>query len=196
MKKTIILTLVLILIVPFISAESAELNNCKGTMFQNEIPCLLLLPVNQLVTPCNTLTTSVYNNGSTLLYTETMGIYSPFKCNNTFRQTDFGTYTGQYGTEDTFTIVVEEDKNQEVYLYIFSLIIFFILIGIGYGKDIAEFVMIAGMLAVVIGIALIIYGFPNLTSVFLRNSVAIIFWGVGAYFILEPAMDFFERWKD
>ena len=181
-----------LLIVPIATA----LENCKGTMFQEDIPCLLLLPVNQSVTPCNTLITSIYNNGSTLLYTETMAIYNPFKCNNTFYNTSFGTYTGQYGTGDTFTIVVEEDKTQEVYLYIFSLIIFFILVGIGYGKEIAEFVMIAGMLAVVIGIALIIYGFPNLTNVFLRNSVAIIFWGVGAYLILEPVMDFFGGRKD
>ena len=105
-------------------------------------------------------------------------------------------YTFQYGTGDTGSIIIEEDDVQEVYLYIFSLIIFFILVGIGYAKEIGEFVIVAGMLAMVIGTVLIIYGFPNLTSVFLRNSIAIVFWGVGAYFILEPAMDFFERWKE
>lgn len=193
MKKITIAGIVtLIILIPIIYA----LDNCKGTMFTNEIPCLLLLSVNTSETPCNTLNVSVYINGSIFRYNQTMHEYNPFKCNATFNQTGFGTYTGQYGTGDTFTLIVEEDKTQEVYLYIFSLIIFFILVGIGYAKEIAEFVMIAGFLAIVIGIALIIYGFPNLTSVFLRNSIAIIFWGVGAYLILEPAMDFFERWKD
>lgn len=190
MKKEILIGIVLLLI-PIVYA----LDNCKGTMFENEIPCLLLLPVNTSETACNTLDVSIYNE-STLLYTQTMAQYNSFKCNVTFNQTAFGTYTFQYGTGDTGTIVVEEDKTQEVYLYIFSLIIFFILVGIGYTKEIAEFVMIAGILAMIIGIVLIIYGFPNLTSIFLRNSVAVIFWGVGAYLILEPAMDFFERWKD
>jgi len=191
-NKILIGIVALFLIVP----AAMALENCKGTMYENDIPCLLLLPVNTTATPCTTINISIYQNGSTWLSTQVMHEYNIFKCNATFTETSVGTYTFFYGTGDTGTIVVEEDKDQEVYLYIFSLIVFFILVGIGYAKEIAEFVMIAGMLAVIIGIALIIYGFPNLTSVFLRNSVAVIFWGVGAYLILEPAMDFFERWKD
>jgi len=187
--------ILIILMALFLVNTVIALDNCKGIMHTNDIPCLLLLPVNTSETACNTLNVSVYNV-STLLYIQTMHEYNPFKCNATFNHTDFGTYTGQYGTDDTFTLIVEEDETQEVYLYVFSLVIFFILVGIGYSKEIAEFVMIAGILAMIIGIVLVIYGFPNLTSVFLKNSIAVIFWGVGAYLILEPAMDFFERWKD
>lgn len=192
MNKTIILILVLILIVPLVYS----LENCKGTMFQQDIPCLLLLPVNQSVTPCNTLTTKVYNNGSTLLYTQTMAIYSPFKCNNTFNQTDFGTYNGQYGTGDTFTLVVEEDRFQQYYLYVAAFIILLSLIGLGFWKHDGTFMTIAGMFAMIIGINIFVNGFPNLTNTFLRNGVTLIMWGIGAYLVMLPGMEFFENWGD
>lgn len=188
MKKCIIIILMMLLLFKIAIA----LDECKGTMLTNEIPCLVLLPYTN---DCTTIGIKFYHNGSTLLDDRLMSQYSPFNCNQTFNYTSFGTYTFNYSTGDSGSIVIEEDETQEVYLYIFSLIIFFILVGIGYAKEIAEFVMIAGMLAIIIGIVLVIYGFPNLTSVFLKNSVAVIFWGVGAYLILEPAMDFFERWK-
>jgi len=189
MKKiTIVGIVTLVLLIPLVYS----LDECKGTMLTNEIPCLVLLPYTN---DCTTIGIKFYINGSNLLDDRLMSQYSPFSCNQTFNYTSFGTYSFNYSTGDSGSIVIEEDEMQEVYLYIFSLIIFFILVGIGYAKEIAEFVMIAGILAMIIGIVLIIYGFPNLTSVFLRNSVAVIFWGVGAYLILEPAMDFFERWK-
>ncbi len=193
MKKTIILTVLIVLLVPTIIAE---LDNCKGIMFENEIPCLLLLPVNQTTTPCNELQVLTYNNGSTLVATETMAIYSPFKCNATFRQTTFGTYTGQYGTEDTFTIVVEEDDFQQYYLYVAVLIVFFILVGLGYFLNEGVFTMIAGILAIIIGINIFNNGFPNLVNDFLRNSITVVIWGVGAYLILVPAMKMFDEWRD
>ncbi len=188
-----IIALTLILIVPFIFAE---LDNCKGTMFQQDIPCLLLLPVNQTTIPCNTLGVSVYNNGSTLLYTQTMAIYSPFKCNATFNQTTFGTYTFQYDTEDTGSIVVEEDRFQQYYLYVASFIVLLILVGLGFWKHEGVFLMIAGMFAMIIGINIFINGFPNLTNTFLRNGITLIVWGIGAYLIMLPGMDFFENWRD
>ena len=192
MKKTIILTLALILIVPL----AYGLQNCKGTMFQQDIPCLLLLPVNQSTTPCNTLDTKVYNNGSTLLYTQTMGIYSPFKCNNTFNQTTFGTYTFQYGTGDTGSIVVEEDRFQQYYLYVTAFIILLSLIGLGFLKHDGTLMTIAGMFAMIIGINIFVNGFPNLTNTFLRNGVTLIMWGIGAYLVMLPGMEFFENWSD
>lgn len=190
MKKTILILLVLIIPIAY------ALDNCKGTMFQQDIPCLLLLPVNQSVTPCNTLDVLVYNNGSTLLYTQTMAIYNPFKCNATFNQTTFGTYTFQYGTGDTGSITIEEDEFQQYYLYLAILLVFFILVIVGHLKDIGEFIMIAGILAMVIGINIFNNGFPNLTNVFLRNAIVLVIWGVGAYLILAPAMRFFEEWRD
>ncbi len=193
MNKTTIGIIILILIIPLIQAE---LDNCKGTMFQQDIPCLLLLPVNQTTTACNTLITSVYNNGSTLLYTQTMGIYSPFKCNNTFNQTTFGTYTFQYGTGDTGSIVVEEDRFQQYYLYVAAFIILLSLIGLGFLKHDGTLMTIAGMFAMIIGINIFVNGFPNLTNTFLRNGVTLIMWGIGAYLVMLPGMEFFENWRD
>ena len=195
MNKTIILTLALILIVP---AILAELDNCKGTMFVNEVPCLLLLPVNTSVTACNTLSVSVYNNGSTLLYTQTMHQYNPFKCNGTFflNGTSFGTYTFEYGTGDTGSIVVEEDRFQQYYLYVAAFIVLLILVGLGFWKHEGIFLMIAGILAMIIGINIFVNGFPNLTNTFLRNGITLVVWGIGTYLILLPGMDFFENWRD
>jgi len=192
MKKITIGGIVFLLILPL----AYSLDNCKGTMFQQDIPCLLLLPVNQSTTACNTLTVSVYSNGSTLLYTQTMAIYNPFKCNATFNQTDFGTYTGQYGTEDSFTIIIEEDKNQELYLYLLALFVYFILVGLGYWKEEGTFLIIAGMLAMIIGLNIFNNGFPNLTNEFLKNSMVVIIWGVGAVTLFFPIMEFFESWRD
>ncbi len=190
MKKiTIGGIITLILIVPSVMAE---LDNCKGTMFQQDIPCLLLLPVNQSITSCNTLDVLVYNNGSTLLYTQTMAIYSPFKCNATFNQTAFGTYTFQYGTEDTGSIVVEEDRFQQYYLYVAAFIVLLSLVGLGFWKHDGTLMTIAGMWAMIIGINIFINGFPNLTNTFLRNGMTLIMWGIGAYLIILPGMEFFE----
>lgn len=190
MKKTILL--LIFLMIPLAYA----LDNCKGTMSENEVPCLLLLTVNQTTTPCTTLNVSVYNNGSTLLYTQQMHQYNPFKCNATFNQSAFGTYTFRYETEDTGSITIEEDLFQQYYLYLIVVGVFLILVTLGWWKEEGIFVMIAGMLAMVIGINIFVNGFPNLTNTFLRNGITAIIWGVGAYLILKPAMDFFENWRD
>lgn len=187
------LILIMLLMIPLVIA--LDLKNCKGRMNENEIPCLLLLPVNQTTTPCNTLVTSFYNNGSTLVYTQTMAIYNSFKCNNTFNQTDFDTYTFKYGTGDTGTIVVEEDENQQYYLYLVVLIILFILVGLGHYLDEGIFTILAGILAMVIGLNLYNNGFPNLVNDFLRNAITAVIWGIGAYLILKPSMKFYEEWK-
>ena len=193
MKKTIILTLALILIVPVVIA----LENCKGTMFQQDVPCLLILPVNTSFKACNTINVSVFVNGSNFLYSQTMHEYNSFKCNATFNQTNFGTYTFLYnGTDDTGTLVVEEDRIQLFFLYIAAIFIFISLLGLGWWKEEGIFVMIAGMLAVIIGITIFVNGFPNSTNTFLRNGVTTIIWGIGAYLILLPGMEFFENWRD
>ncbi len=189
LKKIII---ILFLLIPLVEA----LDDCKGTMFENEIPCLLLLPVNQSVTACNTLSVSVFNNASTLLYTQVMAQYNSFKCNATFNQTDFDTYTFQYGTGDTGTIVVEEDENQQFFLYLVSIGVLVLLIVLGFWKHEGIFLMIAGILAMIIGINIFVSGFPNLTNDFLRNGITLVVWGIGAYLILLPGMDFFENWRD
>ncbi len=189
MKKTTIAGIVtLILLIPLIYS----LDECKGTMLTNEIPCLVLLPYTN---DCTTIGIRFYNNGSTLLDDRLMSQYSPFTCNQTFNYTSFGTYTFNYSTGDTGSIVIEEDEVQQYYLYVVVLIIFFILVGLGYWKEEAIFVMMAGILAMIIGIALFNYGFPNLTNEFLKNAIVVVIWGVGAYLIIAPAMEFFEEWS-
>jgi len=121
--------------------------------------------------------------------------YNSFKCNITFNQTDFDTYTFRYETCDTGTIVVEEDENQQYYLYVVILIIFFILVGLGHYLDEGVFTMMAGILAMIIGINIFTNGFPNLVNDFLRNSITVVIWGIGAYLILKPAMKFYEEWN-
>jgi len=190
MKKTIIF--LFFLMIPTVIA----LENCKGTMNTNDIPCLLLLTVNQTTTPCNTLTTLVYDNGSTLAYRQTMHQYNSFKCNNTFNQSAFGTYTIQYGTGDTGTVTLEADENQELYLYLFAFFVYFILVIIGWWKENGYFLMVAGMLAMIIGLNIFNNGFPNLTNEFLINSMVAVIWGVGAITLFFPIMGFFENWRD
>ncbi len=189
MKKTILLILI-ILMFPIVMA----LENCKGIMFANDIPCSIFLPVNTTVIPCNTIGLSVYNN-ATLLHTETMDELNKFNCNGTFNYTGVGTYTFLFGTGDSGSIDVVEDENQQYYLYVVALIIFFILLLIDYKLEDGWFTMIAGILAMIIGINLYISGFPNLVNNFLRVGIALPFWGVGAYLILVPVMKWFEDWK-
>lgn len=186
------LTIIFLLMLMFLTSIVIALDECKGTMFTNEIPCLVLLPYTN---DCTTIGIKFYTNGSTLLDNRLMSQYSPFICDQTFNYTSFGTYTFNYSTGDSGSIVVEEDEEQQYYLYVVVLMIFFILVGLGYWKGEGIFVMMAGMLAMIIGIVIYIYGFPNLTNEFLKNSITVVIWGVGAYLILEPAMDFFERWK-
>ena len=189
MEKQIIFLLAFVLLIPLVYA----LDECKGTILINEIPCLVLLPYTN---DCTTIAIKFYNNGSTLLDDRLMSQYSPFSCNQTFNYTSFGTYTFNYSTGDTGSIVVEEDEFQQYYLYLAVLMVFFILVGVGYWKEEGIFVMIAGMLAMVIGINIFINGFPNLTNTFLRNGITTVIWGVGAYLILAPAMEFFENWRE
>jgi len=89
-----------------------------------------------------------------------------------------------------------EGENEEYIFYMVSIGIFFVLVILGWWKTEGIFIMIAGMLAMIIGIALFIYGFPNLTNEFLKNVIVVVIWGTGAYLILVPAMEFFESWKD
>ena len=89
-----------------------------------------------------------------------------------------------------------EGVSEEYQLYVVVSIIFFILVGLGYYYEIGEFVMIAGILAMIIGINIFNYGFPHLSNEFLRNAIVMIIWGVGAYLIIAPAIEFFENWRD
>lgn len=87
------------------------LEECKGTMVQEEVPCLLFLPSLE---DCTTLSISVYIE-DTYLYTQSMNQYNEFTCNATFNQTNLGTYTGNYTTGDSFSIIMEEDNMLDIF---------------------------------------------------------------------------------
>ena len=178
-------------LIPLVSA----IDECKGTMHNNEVPCLLLIE-NSSSNPCSTMTVSIYSNESGLIYTQQMDQYSPFLCNGTFNITTYGTYTHQYSSKDTGSIIIEEDVDNRYYLYVITLIIFFILFGLGYKLEDPNFIIISGMVAIVMAINLFLNGFPNLVNEFLKNGIVIVLFGIGAYLVLVPSIEQFEAWRD
>ena len=120
MKRINIIYIIMIII---LSTITLALDECKGTMVQNEIPCLLLLNSND----CSNMYINVYKE-STFIYSQQMITYNPFMCNATFNQLDIGTYSGNYSSGDTFTIIIEED-NMISFFYL-SVYGCFTLIGI------------------------------------------------------------------
>lgn len=170
------------------------LDECRGTMHNNKVPCMLLLQFNETPLICGSYSVSIYNQ-STLIYSETMGNYSPFMCNATFNQTGYGTYNFQYSTGDTGSIVIEEDIDNRYYLYIVALITFFILLGLGYYLKDRVFITLSGITLIVTALNIFINGFSNLVNELLRNGIVVVLWGIGAYLIIAPYLEFFENFK-
>ena len=187
--KKLITILIFILSIGLVSA----LDECKGTVNPNGVPCSVLLPVNTTLTNCNTINVSFYSN-TTLLESHFMTTLNPFMCNGNFTQTDFGTYGIQYSTGDSGSITVEEDINNAYFLYVISLIVFFIMLGIGYSIEDEVFLILSGMLSIVLALNLFINGFPGLTSAFLQNSIVIVLAGIGFYYVLVPSIEVIEKW--
>ena len=181
MKKTIFIIMALLIY---------SLKECDEVMFDTDVPCMILYANG--TTACASTTISFYTN-STLLYTQTMTQFNTFNCNTTFNQTNHGTYTFLYSTGDSGTMTVEQDVNNRYYLYLVAVMVFFILLALGHYLEEPTFTVIAGMLSCVIALNIFNQGFPNLTNVFLKNGISIIFAGVGFYFILKPSLDYFEK---
>ena len=119
MKKIyILLPIILYVILQVVTA----IDECQGTMNDNEIPCMVLLPVT-IGTNCSNISVTFFRNGSNLLNTKPMSEYTPFSCNTTFNYSLFGTYVFNYSTEDSGSIVIEEDVDDRYYLYVISFII-------------------------------------------------------------------------
>jgi len=117
---------ILIIVILLLPALAAALEECKGTATTEEIPCLILLPYTD---NCSTVTVSYYRNGSTYLRTSFMSQYSPFLCNETFNFTlptgiDILTYTFNYSTGDTGSIIVERD----VTMNFFNLLVYIVFL--------------------------------------------------------------------
>ncbi len=191
MKKTIIYTLVLIFLVGNLSA----LDECQGTVYNTDVPCIILLPINLTNTPCNTVDVTYYKNGSTLLFSETMSEYNPFTCNSTFNETNLGTVTFAYTTGDSGSITIIENVDNKYYLYVVVFLAFISLVVMGYYLEDNTFKVIAGMLAVLIAIDLFVNGFPNLTNTFLKNGMVTVIAGIGFYFLVAPTAEYLEGLK-
>lgn len=190
MKKTIIsLTFIFLLSLTLVYA----LDECKGTMNENEPPCYLLLPVNTTETACNTLIVHIYNDSNSL-YNQTMNQFNYFTCNATFNKTEWATYSFLYSTSDSGTIIIEENEDNTYYLYISVFIVLFVLLIIGYWLEEENFHIIAGMLCAIIAINIWINGFPNLTNDFLKNGIAIVLAGIGFYFIVGPVANKLQKY--
>ena len=189
--KKLITILIFILSIGLVSA----LDECKGTVNPDEVPCAVLLPVNTTLTNCNTINISFYSN-TTLLESHFMTTLNPFMCDGNFTQTDLGTYAIQYSTGDSGSITVEEQINNRYFLYVISLVVFFIMLGIGYYIQDELFLILAGMLSIVLALNLFVNGFPGLTNTFLQNSMIIVLAGIGFYYVLVPSVELIERWGE
>ena len=88
MKKTILITFIIGIL--YLSIANA-LDECKGVMNDNELPCEVLLPINTSITGCNTINVSFFSN-ATLLDSNFMIQKNPSICFGNFTQTTFGTY--------------------------------------------------------------------------------------------------------
>lgn len=187
MKKLIIF-LIFILSIGLVNA----LDECKGTVNPNEVPCQVLLPVNTTLTNCNTINVSFYSN-TTLLESHFMTTLNPFMCNGNFTQEGFGTYGIQYSTGDSGSITVEEDINNAYFLYVVSLIVFFIMLGIGYTIEDHVFLIFSGMVSTVLALNLFLNGFPGLSNAFLQNSIVVVLAAVGFYYVLIPSIELIEK---
>lgn len=190
--KKIILIIVTISIL-YLSIVNA-LDECRGTMNDNEVPCVIFLPINISDTACNTINVSFYLN-STYLESHFMIEHNSFTCFNNFTQTNWGTYTFFYSTGDSGSITIEEDVDNRYYLYVVVALAFFILLGLGFYLQDGTFSIIAGMLCAVIAIDLFMNGFPGLTNEFLKNGITIVLVGISFYFIIAPTVEFFENFK-
>ncbi len=136
MNKKLLFLFIFFILSSFIVSALEE---CRGTITDEEVPCLVLLPVNTTIIDCTTLSTSFFNNASTLLYTQDMGTFNSFLCNATFNQSALGTYTFSYSTGDSGSIIVGVGNlnffNLTVYLVLTAIALVFMVFMHTLGKD-------------------------------------------------------------
>lgn len=158
-----------------------ELDECPsgGVINQDDVPCLILLPYTS---DCASLDVSFYN-GSTILNTIKMFNYSPIECNATFNYTDIGTYTGNYSTGDSFSLIVEEGNNMILLYYLVLAFIIGLLILSIWQQD-TTLASISAILMMVMGVYIGAQGFATLNNM-VTNGLAIALIGIGAYVMLK-----------
>jgi hypothetical protein len=143
------------------------------------------------ITWCSSYTYDILNTNGTLIETKNLTLFN----NDVYYfnlSLDEGNYVLRLCDGGTREIIVEND-NEQYYLYVIALLVFFVLLGLGYYLKQEIFVIIAGMLSMIIAINIFFNGFPNLSNEFLRNGMVIVLAGIGMYFTLAPSIDFLEN---
>ena len=129
MHKSIIGKGIVVLSIFFLfSFLVSALDNCPGSSVTlDKIPCYILLPFNVSNLNCSNYNVQVWNQ-SNLIYSQTLGNYSPFVCNATFNQSSVGTYLIKWSTGDTGKIITEVGyMNLLIGIIFLALIIIFTL---------------------------------------------------------------------
>lgn len=189
MKRIIVLLMLLLL--PIASA----IDVCEDKP-KISTPCMMLTPeisecsiYDYKIYEINTTTESkgdLINNGTLSTFngeiyyfnfTEAEGEYLVRLCDGAVRE------------------VIVENDNDEFWLYVVSGLVLLGLLGLGYYIEDNIFVIMSGMLSMVIALNLYHYGYPDLTSEFLRHSIIIIFAGIGFYFVLAPSIEKIQEWR-
>ena len=195
MKKLLIYSLMIIILIPLINAICCERNK----------NCVIAETCQDAA--CGNCSIIVYNrSGSTKIARTDMNIVNAYlyTFNASTSLSDYGTYPYAINCSNNkicqgvcqVEVMQEcEGENEEYLLYIVAFVVFVVLVGIGYYYEEGWFIIIAGMLAIITGVVIYTQGFPNLNNDFLKNSIAIIIWGVGAIVMFFPIMQFYEDWK-
>lgn len=179
--------LLFLIIIPF----AAALDDCQTVMEPSDVPCLLRS--SWTYDSCTRTTIQIYNSTPILIQSLNYSDYGTTGlCNITWNISAAGSYYWNDSQKEGGNITIDTD-NSQYYLYITAIFLFFILLGIGYYKEEVLFVVMSGMICFAISIYLYNTGFPNLTSIFLKNSISVILFGVGAFLILAPNMEWLER---
>lgn len=167
------------------------LDECKGTMTQDDIPCQVFLSLNTSQTICSSITYQLFRNQNKSIYSVPMQQVNGFTCNSTFNQTIVGTYTFIYrlsdGTFDSGSIVVTEGNNM-INLFYFVMAICLGLFVIGLWKEDQTLTSISGIGIFIMGVYIAINGYSTLNNM-LTIAIATICWGVGGYIFYKSSLE-------
>jgi len=189
-KKYIFYMLCMILFTLSVTA----LEQCSYQVYENQVPCYILLPVNKTFTPCDTINVSFYLN-ETYEGSSMMSDYNDIFCYANFTSSAIGIHSIGYSTQDSGSINVISNFDTFFWVYILTSITFVFLVVYGFVTENYFYLIISGFLACLIGLSLTLIGFPQLNNNFLVTSFSIIFIGIGGYLIIGSWLEVMEEEK-
>lgn len=181
--KKFILVILFFIFINFVSA----LEECKGTMPTDDVPCYVLLPSNQTTSPCENISVLFYNE-TTLLYNLSLDSYNSFLCNATFNQSSLGTYTFYYSTGDSGSIIIERGIKM-IYLLYFAIILIAMLFILGMVKEDYTFLGLGGISAMVFGLFIFINGFDGINNL-ITQTVSMVGMLGGFYVMIGSIFEY------